>query len=250
MATEIEQTIHIIIVAAGIGSRFKHTQSDTIRQTTPKQYELIGTSPVLTHSILAFDEVKAEGVTISDLTVVLHPDDVHWQKLSPIQSKHPIKTTSGGSQRHDSVRNGIRSLQATYKNWASDWVLVHDAARPCVTTSEIQDLINACVLEQKGGLLVKPMSDTIKKSNDGLTVKKTIDRSDLYAALTPQMFKCGDLLKALTVFEADSITDESSAIEAQGKSPIMVIGKNTNIKITQYDDLLLAKTILEQQGRL
>ena len=128
--------------------------------------------------------------------------------------------------------------------------MVHDAARPCVTTQEINDLMAACIEHHKGGLLVKPLSDTIKNSADGMTVKKTIDRSHLYAALTPQMFNSGDLLKALTVFEADSITDESSAIEAQGKNPLMVMGKNTNIKITQYEDLLLAKTILEQQGRL
>ncbi len=250
MTTDITQTIHIIIAAAGIGSRFQQTQSDHFKQSTPKQYELIGSLPVLAHSIQAFDDIQVAGALVAGITVVLHPEDRHWQQLAEIQSKHAISTVNGGTQRHDSVRNGIRSLQAQYPNWANDWVMVHDAARPCVTTAEINDLMAACIEQHKGGLLVKPMSDTIKTSMNGETVKKTIDRSQLYAALTPQMFKCGDLLKALTVFEADSITDESSAIEAQGQNPIMVTGKNTNIKITQYDDLMLAKTILEQQGRL
>ncbi len=250
MTTDNEQTVHIIIVAAGIGSRFKHTQNQNIKKTVPKQYELIGDKPVLTHSVLAFDDIQVEGAAIAGITVVLHPDDEHWLKQPDIHAKHPIKTTIGGSQRHDSVRNGIRALQSQSDHWADDWVLVHDAARPCVTTAEINELMATCIEHQNGGLLVKPISDTIKKSINGQTVKKTINRNELYAALTPQMFKCGDLLKALTVFEADSITDESSAVEAQGKSPMMVMGKNTNIKITQFDDLVLAKTILQAQGRL
>ncbi|VAW45021.1 2-C-methyl-D-erythritol 4-phosphate cytidylyltransferase, partial [hydrothermal vent metagenome] len=87
-------------------------------------------------------------------------------------------------------------------------------------------------------------------SKDRSTVDKTLDRSQMYAALTPQMFRCGDLLKALTVFEAGSITDESSALEAQGQQPIMVVGKSSNIKITTFEDLPIAVAILQQQGRL
>lgn len=235
MAIESTTKIHLIVVAAGIGRRFNN------QSNRPKQYELIGELPVLTHSILAFDSSS-----ISDITVVIHPQDTHWEKLSPIVSKHTIHTVQGGAQRHDSVRNGIKSLNADPK----DWVLVHDAARPCVTADEINDLINSCLNKQSGGLLVKPLTDTIKYSENGESVNKTINRKHLYAALTPQMFRCGDLLKALTVFEADSITDESSAIEAQGQKPLMVEGKSTNLKITNYEDLAMAQTILKQQGRI
>lgn len=231
--------IHVIIVAAGIGQRFQSSAEGS--SDTPKQYQMLGQSTVLEHSIQAFD-----GCEVSGITVVIHPQDKGWQNIQPITSKHPIQSAMGGSQRHDSVRNGIKSLKAH----PHDWVLVHDAARPCVTHAEIQDLITQCTTHQQGGLLVRALTDTIKYSEDAKHVKKTINREQLFAALTPQMFRCGDLLKALTVFEADSITDESSAIESQGQKPLMVTGKQTNIKITNYEDLLMANNILQQQGRL
>ena len=127
---------------------------------------------------------------------------------------------------------------------------MHDAARPCVSSEEIKMLINVCTTQERGGLLVKPISDTIKFSEDGKTTSKTLNRNQMFAALTPQMFRCGDLLKALTVFEVNSITDESSALEAQGHQPIMVEGKSSNIKITSFDDLSIAHAILKKQGRL
>ncbi len=232
MATDPK--IHVIIVAAGIGSRFANDDGP------PKQYQLIGDKTVLAHSIAAFNRINVDGIT-----VVINENDQHWHQLD-ITSEHPLNHTSGGLQRHDSVRNGIKSLQAD----PNDWVLVHDAARPCVTTHEIDALITACISKQQGGLLVQPVTDTIKFSNEGEHVNKTINRQQLFAALTPQMFRCGDLLKALTVFEADSITDESSAIEAQGQKPIMIQGSRTNIKITESSDLAIAYSILKQQGRL
>ncbi len=232
MATE--HNIHVIIVAAGVGRRFAHDEGP------PKQYQLIGKKTVLAHSIAAFDDIPVAGIT-----VVIHEQDRYWQDITA-PSAHRLKHTLGGLQRHDSVRNGIRSLQAD----PMDWVLVHDAARPCVTTAEIDKLINRCVTAQQGGLLVLPVTDTIKFSASGERVENTIDRQQLFAALTPQMFRCGDLLKALTVFEADSITDESSAIEAQGQKPLMVRGSRSNLKITEFADLAMAHRILEQQGRL
>ena len=238
MTIDVSAKIHLIIVAAGIGRRFK--VAGTTSQL-PKQYETIGDKTILAHSITAFDDIAVDSIT-----VVTHPQDQYWHTIQPIESRHKIQNTAGGEQRHDSVRNGIKSLKAA----ADDWVLVHDAARPCVTAEEINALINACLKKQQGGLLVKPTTDTIKYSKQGKRVEKTINRDELFAAQTPQMFRCGDLLKALTVFEAGSITDESSAIEAQGQKPLMVQGKPGNIKITTYDDLALATFILEQQGRL
>ncbi len=241
MATPNDNKIHVIVVAAGIGRRFSNDSSTAQIKPVPKQYQMIGKYSVLAHSIMAFDTFDITGVT-----VVLHPQDNHWKEQPITHSKHPIQTTTGGSQRYDSVRNGIKSLQSS----PLDWVLVHDAARPCVSQEEIETLIDTCINQQKGGLLVKPISDTIKYSPDGSTVDRTMNRSQLYAALTPQMFRCGELLKALTVFEVGSITDESSALEAQGHQPIMVVGKSSNIKITSFEDLPIASAILQQQGRL
>ncbi|MGJ8662170.1 MAG: 2-C-methyl-D-erythritol 4-phosphate cytidylyltransferase [Marinicella sp.] len=246
MAVNKAQNLHIIIVAAGKGTRFTPPNKHIDIGSKPKQYELIGQLPVLAHSIQAFDHIQVEGVSITGITVVIHANDKHWKSMPTVASKHTLTSTIGGAQRHDSVRNGIKFL----KSDSNDWVLVHDAARPCVTADEIKQLISTCLKRQRGGLLVKPITDTIKHSKDGDSVNKTVDRNLLFAALTPQMFRCGELLKALTVFEADSITDESSAIEAQGKNPLMVMGKSTNIKITTYEDLLMAETILNQQGRL
>lgn len=237
-----QHKVHVIVVAAGVGSRFSEGKNRNRQKNHPKQYQLIGEHSVLNHSIQAFEKID-----LTAITVVLHPDDTQWkQQQKTINSKHTILTTIGGDQRHDSVRNGIKSLHAD----PQDWVLVHDAARPCVSHEEIQALIDCCIQKQQGGLLVKPINDTIKYSQHGITADKTMNRNQMYAALTPQMFRCQDLLKALTVFEAGSITDESSALEAQGHKPIMVKGRNTNIKITSFEDLAIAQAILKQQGRL
>lgn len=239
MATELNNPVHVIIVAAGIGSRFKNTASAL--NNTPKQYALIDDKPVLWHTINAFNEID-----VVDVTVVLHPSDPFWAQHDFTGFKHAIQTSVGGTERHDSVRNGLLSLPPDNNNW----ILVHDAARPCVSQDEINDLIQSCVLNQQGGLLVNPIVDTVKMSKNKKTVSKTINRETLFAALTPQMFRRKDLLQALTLFEADSITDESSALEAQGNKPLMVIGRSTNIKITTYEDLAMAEFILKQQGRL
>ncbi len=239
MVTDSNNQVHVIIVAAGIGSRFQ--SSCDSQQNIPKQYALIDDKPVLWHTINAFNQID-----VFDITVVLHPNDVFWPKFDFTGFKHAIHTSVGGIDRHDSVRNGLLSLSPENNNW----ILVHDAARPCVSPKEINDLVQTCVLKQQGGLLAKPLSDTVKMSNNKQTVAKTINRNTLFAALTPQMFRRKDLLQALTLFEADSITDESSALEAQGQQPLMVMGKSSNIKITEFEDLALAQFILKQQGRI
>ena len=243
MVADTAQRIFLVIVAAGSGDRFRRSTPDqqTRFSQLPKQYCLIDELPVLGHTLLAFNNIRLDGVT-----VVLHPQDPHWPRIPGIPLKHNIKTTPGGQQRHDSVRNGIQSLGAV----ADDWVLVHDAARPCVSETEINTLINQCLQQQQGGLLVRPLTDTIKHSTDGLHVSRTLNREHLFAALTPQMFRCGELIRALSVFEAGTITDEASAMEAQGQQPLMVKGSRHNIKITEFEDLGLAQSILHQQGRL
>lgn len=243
MTTDINNQVHVIIAAAGIGRRFKKSaqnKTDSL-QITPKQYAMIDDKPVLWHSIKAFDEVD-----VFDITVVLHADDTFWGQHDFTGFKHAIHTSVGGLERHDSVRNGLLSLPPDNNSW----IMVHDAARPCISTNEINDLIQTCMFKQQGGLLVKPLNDTIKFSEQGIAVDKTVERDNLYAALTPQMFRRKDLLQALTLFEADSITDESSALEAQGQKPLMIQGQSTNIKVTTFEDLTMAQFILKQQGRI
>lgn len=243
MAVEQRQKVFLVIVAAGSGDRFRRSTpgQQTRFSQLPKQYCPIGDHPVLFHTLMAFEDISLDG-----LTVVLHPHDQHWEHQQAVPIKHHIAVARGGDQRHDSVRNGILSLGAA----ANDWVLVHDAARPCVSQQEINDLITTCRQQQQGGLLVRPLTDTIKCSTNGQQVKRTMNREHLYAALTPQMFRCGELIKALTVFEAGTVTDEASAIEAQGQQPLMVKGSRHNIKITEFEDLALAESILRQQGRI
>ena len=243
MAADPLQRLFLVIVAAGSGERFRRSTPDqqTRFSQLPKQYCLIEDIPVLGHTLLAFNNIRLDGVT-----VVLHPQDPHWAHMPGIPIQHTVKTVDGGRHRHDSVRNGIQSLGAG----SNDWVLVHDAARPCVSEAEINALIDTCLTQQQGGLLVRPMTDTVKLSTNGERVTQTLNRDQLFAALTPQLFRCGELIRALTVFEAGTITDEASAMEAQGQQPLMVTGSRHNIKITEFEDLALARSILHQQGRL
>lgn len=224
--------IHVVIVAAGIGSRFGH-------DATPKQYQSIGDKTVLAHSVSAFDAIDCQQIMIA-----LHPEDVHWADTR-IESRHPINTCPGGDSRRDSVLNALHALHAH----TDDWVMVHDAARCCVRQADLLALQDHLAHHPFGGLLVKPITDTIKQSSDHNGCDQTIDRDHLYAALTPQMFKFGLLTEALTDADPKRTTDEASAFEQKGMRPHMVKGHGDNIKITHRDDLSLAAFYLKQQGR-
>lgn len=227
---------HVLIVAAGIGARF-NSQSDV-----PKQYHKIANKTVLAHSIEAFNKIHCQRIM-----VCTHADDCWWPGLH-FQSPHKVHQCTGGSSRRQSVINGLLALR---ENQAQDrdWVLVHDAARPCVTTSDLTHLIEQSQQHPTGGMLVKPISDTIKHSTDGQHSHKTIDREQLFAALTPQMFRLGDLLQYLEQADPAKTTDEASSFEQAGQAPLMVQGAAQNIKITYPDDLDLAAFYLKQQGR-
>ena len=225
----MSSTFHAIVPAAGTGSRFGASQ--------PKQYlDLLG-APLIRHTL----NVLCAETRIREVTVVLSPDDVVWDQ-------HDWKNLSarlnvlrrGGETRADSVRNGLEALLATGAS-ETDWVLVHDAARPCLSAQQLQALL-ALEDDPVGGLLAVPLADTLKRADKDERVAETIPRTDLWQAQTPQMFRVGVLREALDRFPA--VTDEASAIEAMGLKPRLVAAGASNLKVTYPADLALAAAIL------
>ena len=157
-----------------------------------------------------------------------------------------VSTAPGGTERADSVLSALNRMAPTAAE--SDWVLVHDAARPCLTVSDIHLLIDKLKNDPVGGILALPVHDTLKGVEEG-RITATIDRRRIWRALTPQMFRYGALKRALeqAARKRDTVTDEASALELQGKKPAIVEGRPDNIKITRPEDLSLAQFFLEQQ---
>jgi 2-C-methyl-D-erythritol 4-phosphate cytidylyltransferase len=156
--------------------------------------------------------------------------------------------TEGGQARYQSVLNGLRALSGAAQE--SDWVLVHDAVRPCVPVADIEKLIATLQSHDVGGLLATPVDNTLKQAGQDLVVSSTVDRNLYFNALTPQMFRYGLLLAAMERVERDklAITDEAAAMESMGLRPQLVQGSKMNIKITHDADLALAAAILSQQA--
>lgn len=225
-----------IVPAAGRGSR--------MGSALPKQYLPLNGQPVLSHTL----ERLLAVASIEQIVVALHPEDSHWQTLG--LADHPrISTVTGGAERADSVLNGLQKMRAA--NVADDdWVLVHDAARPCVSPADIQSLISAVRHHAVGGLLGIRLKNTIKQVDNKNAVTATADRNRLWSALTPQMFRFGKLYHALTAARKNhwNPTDESMAMELAGFHPLMVEGSEQNIKITLPEDLSLAGFILDNQA--
>lgn len=223
--------MYAIIVAAGSGQRFA---SDT-----PKQFLEIAGKLAIQHSIDAFDKVdEVEGIVL-----VMPKKQKLWKDIE-LKSNKPLMYTTGGSSRAQSVLHGLQILAPSVDN--TSWILVHDAARLCITAGDIEKLIKVCNKNNQGGLLVKAVTDTIKFSKDGKHVDKTIDRNKLKAALTPQMFPYKQLLNVLESVDTKKTTDEASAFEQAGIKPLMVKGRSDNIKITYSEDLLMAEYILRK----
>ena len=222
-----------VIPCAGFGSR--------AGTATPKQYQAIAGSPMVVHTLKAFAGVSriAQGV------LVLAPDDVHMAGVLAA-SAQPLFATSrtGGATRAESVLAGLREL-VTLGAHDTDWVLVHDAARCLVTPEQINALIDACQDDAVGGLLAHKLADTLKAEANG-RVAHTLDRADKWLAQTPQMFRIGVLTKALVQAGA-AVTDEASAIEAMGLSPLLVPGNAQNFKVTYPEDFALAAAILNSR---
>ncbi len=222
--------IWCIVVAAGHGSRFG--------EGLPKQYLMLNNKPVIQYSLEVFDRTPL----VAGITVVISRNDHTFAQLE-LRTEKPLTTVTGGRTRAQSVLNGLHSVKLA----DDDWVLVHDAARPCVLFDDVQNLIRQVTDNQRGGLLVKPVVDTIKYSTDGHKVSNTLRRDHLFAALTPQMFPYRELVNNLTTIDPAAITDESQAFEKNGVRPLLVESSGENIKITYPEDLLVAESILRNR---
>lgn len=222
-----------VVPAAGVGQRM---QADR-----PKQYLDLGGRAVIEHTLermLKSDAFEAVAVAVSS-------EDPYWTTLQ-ISSDRRILRAEGGAERADSVLNALYALENLADD--DDWVLVHDAARPCITASDIHRMIEMLKSDPVGGVLALPVHDTLK-AIEGTRISETIDRSRIWRALTPQMFRFAALREALELASTWGalVTDEASALELAGYNPAIVEGRSDNIKITRPEDLSLAAFFLEQQ---
>ncbi|CAN5756351.1 2-C-methyl-D-erythritol 4-phosphate cytidylyltransferase [soil metagenome] len=219
------------IPAAGKGAR--------IGSDLPKQYLSLLGKPIIAHTLARFLELPA----IDGIVVAIAADDRYWDSIS-VGNRGKVSTVAGGAERCHSVLAALESLLR--RGSPGDWVLVHDAARPCVRVEDIGRLIERCSRHETGGLLALPVRDTMKRADDAQEVIETVSRARLWHALTPQMFRLGALHQALTeaLREGRIVTDEAEAMELMGHTPCLVEGHPDNIKITRSEDLALAETFL------
>lgn len=227
--------IWCVVPAAGVGKRFG--------SALPKQYlQLNGTTVVenTLKRLLALEEIAQVVVSVSS--------EDHRFKTLKVATNPRIKSVVGGNERCHSVLNGLRYLSEVGSE--QDWVLVHDVARPCVRSSDIRKLIDQVnQFDAVGGILANPVRDTMKRSNRLNQIAETVDRNQLWHALTPQLFRLGALRKAIegAVAEGIIVTDEAAAMERLGHQPLLVEGHYDNIKITHPQDLPLAALFMQQQ---
>ncbi|CDT21574.1 2-C-methyl-D-erythritol 4-phosphate cytidylyltransferase [Vibrio coralliirubri] len=230
MSTQLQSVI-AVVPAAGVGSRMKADR--------PKQYLKIHGKTILEHTV----EKLLSHPQVAQIVVAVSDDDPYYPELALNQNPQVIRV-SGGSERADSV---LSALNYIAEQQLSDWVMVHDAARPCVQLSDIDKLISGAMSHDVGAILAAPVRDTMKRGAQG-QIEHTVERADLWHALTPQMFRAKPLWKALSeaLQQGASITDEASAFEWKGLSPALVAGRSDNFKITQPEDLALAEFYLSQ----
>ena len=222
-----------VVPAAGAGRR--------MATNIPKQYLPLGEKTVLEHTLDTLLACRQ----LAGVVVVLSADDGYWPDLQERYSSQSLEVVTGGAERCHSVLNGLTQLAG--KVAADDWVLVHDAARPCVRQTDIDTLIKTLSATSHGGLLGVPVADTMKRVDGDDRVTATVAREGLWHAYTPQMFRIGRLQAALQhAIDNDLlVTDEASAMELAGVQPQMVQGHRDNIKITVPADLELAAFYLQ-----
>ncbi|WP_022948780.1 2-C-methyl-D-erythritol 4-phosphate cytidylyltransferase [Methylohalobius crimeensis] len=222
-----------VVPAAGVGKR--------MRVGVPKQYLSLAGRSVLEHTLASLLAVAR----LDRIMVALAPTDPYWPELA-VASDSRIATTAGGKERADSVLAGLRALAEVAHD--EDWVLVHDAARPCLKPEDAERLIESLCDDPVGGILALPSVDTLKEVADG-RIGATLDRSRVWRALTPQMFRYRVLRDALekALAAEEAVTDESAAVEWAGLRPRIVEGSPDNIKITRPEDLPLAEFYLERR---
>ncbi len=210
----------------------------------PKQYTPLAGAPILRHAIRALNE----SIALDAVFVVLARDDAYYkERIGDMAGVVPLYC--GGRTRAESVANGLGAIGTQVD--AEDWILVHDAVRPCVDVATLHRLLNELEDEPVGGLLAIPLPDTLKRAEPGagLRVVATEDRAGLWCAQTPQMFRYAILQHAFRKAGGASITDEAQAVEALGVKPRLVLGSPANIKVTYPGDLELAEAILASRVR-
>lgn len=233
------QQFIVVVPAAGVGKR--------MLASCPKQYLTIQNQSVLSHTINRLLSHKS----IAKVIVALSDEDDYFADTALANNPNIIRV-SGGKERVDSVLNALKIIEET------QWVLVHDAARPCITHDDIDKLITQCLENNSGGILSAPVVDTMKIAVENgvhaataksTRISATIDRSLLWHAFTPQMFKTNELKQAIEQALAKGlvITDEAFAIEYAGLPSLLVLGRRDNIKITRPEDLALASFYLDEQ---
>jgi 2-C-methyl-D-erythritol 4-phosphate cytidylyltransferase len=228
------EQVWAIVPAAGNGSR--------MRANRPKQYLQLHDRPVIMHTL----ERLASHPKISGVVVAIADDDPYWQSL-PIPKEWPIHCATGGAERSDSVLSALNLLNTMTHD--DPWVLVHDAARPCLRHEDIDLMLSTLSHDAVGGILGIPVTETVKRVDSQNRIIETVSRDNLWRAATPQMFRLDNLRNALehTRQAQCKVTDEASAIEYAGYQPKMVEGHADNLKITLPQDLALAALYLQQQ---
>lgn len=224
-----------VVPAAGKGARFGGA--------LPKQYSPLAGRTVIEWALAPLlDDSRIRGVVVA-----LAPDDEHWVRL-PLSADDRVRTVTGGAKRSDSVRIALRALAG--EAGSSDWVLVHDAARPCLGSADLDRLMEVGASDEVGAILAARVPDTLKRAHADGRVQTTVDRHDLWRALTPQMFRLGELADALErTVEQEAVTDEAMAMELTGRRPLLIPGDPGNIKVTTPDDLVLAgKLLADRRG--
>ncbi|NIP18525.1 MAG: 2-C-methyl-D-erythritol 4-phosphate cytidylyltransferase [Xanthomonadales bacterium] len=222
--------VHALIPAAGRGQRFGGE---------PKQYQPLAGKPVLAHAIEAVGVSSA----VRGVTVAIAADDREFEKqVRP--GCLGVLTVEGGATRAHSVMNGLRSIARS--NPDTQWVLVHDAARPCLAREELERLLELGLACADGAILALPIGDTMKRSGENGRIEATVERERLWAAQTPQLFPLGRLTDALREMleRGETPTDEAAVMEWVGARPLLVRGSPANIKITWPGDLAIAEAWL------
>ncbi len=226
-----------VVPAAGVGRR--------MGADIPKQYLPLAGRTVIEHTLTRITAHPRIAATV----VAVSAGDGYWPELAPRFHAAALHLAEGGTERCHSVLNALEYLTTLADE--HDWVLVHDAARPCIRAADIERLVHTLIDHPVGGLLGLPLTDTVKRADARDEVLQTVSREGLWRALTPQMFRFGPLREALRdALAADRlVTDEAAAMELAGHRPRMVEGQADNIKITRPGDLLLAELYLQLQAR-
>ncbi|HFC8532343.1 TPA: 2-C-methyl-D-erythritol 4-phosphate cytidylyltransferase [Neisseria lactamica] len=219
-----------LIPAAGIGARFGADK--------PKQYVEIGGKTVLEHTVCIFQNHPSIDMTV----VIVSPEDVLADGFQTAFAGVEVWKI-GGRTRAETVRNGVAKLLETGLAAETDNILVHDAARCCLPSEALTRLIEQAGNAAEGGILAIPVADTLKRA-DGGNISATVERTGLWQAQTPQLFRAGLLCRALAAENLEGITDEASAVEKLGVRPLLIQGDVRNLKLTQPQDAYIVRLLL------